>query len=494
MSALDLQNIALRFLSVARQQPEAEAMVAPDLVLSYDKLRQIVACFALRMQAHGVKPGQLVAIATSDDIVSVASVLALSALGAEYAALTNELVRMDAAGPKHVFRSPELPSIEGIADVIIDSSWSPKTTLVPEGAEDNWPGFQDGNNACWLMQSSGTTGRAKFMRISARLVNDRVSAVGEEYAGERHSLAMLFAPNTRPFVIRAMAILLSGGRLVQGNDPDFIMNAGTTIMCAAPRQIIGWLGGRQLPTPIDRLQLSGSRIDDELITLVLDNFVSVENVYGSSETIKAHVARASRAADKSIVWQPMPCKSALEVVDARDVPLPPEHEGALRIRTPYMTSEYLGDVAASTCAFHDGWFYPGDRAILGRDGLLTILGRSDSVVNLGGVKADLEAVDAVLLKTQGVGLAVSFREFGDDEATSLAACIELDDTLGPDETVSAARAACLAEFGPLVAPRRIFVVPRLPVTADGMPKRAECRRLIGAALEAEGPKLSERII
>jgi acyl-coenzyme A synthetase/AMP-(fatty) acid ligase len=487
-------NIAAQFRAVALRQPAAEAVLAPDLTVSYENLRRIVDCFAHRMQEHGVQPGHLVAIDTTDAVVALASVLALSSIGAEFATFGLDLVKNPATRPDYAFRSSECPGLSGFPDVELDASWSPGVAKLPDDPDWTWPGFAHPTDACWLMHSSGTTGQVKFMRLPAQLVFSRVAAVMEEFVHGKTLLAMMFPPTSRPFIIRAMALLLSGGCLIDSTDSKFLTQSGTNFICASPRQIPAWLGGRRLSPRLPRLQLSGARVDDTMAKQLLDSFDCVEDVYGSSETIKAYIAAARRCTDGTIEWTPVPQDSELQVVDDAGQRVVPDKEGRLRIRNPYMISEYFNDAEATARAFRDGWFYPGDRARIDRHGRLTILGRSDAVINLGGVKVDLEEVDATLGSVVGVRLGVSFREIGVAAERSIAACLVLEDANTVDATVAAVRAACLDVFGPAIAPQRLFVVPKVPVTADGVPKRAECRRLIGVALEAEKPDTERRLI
>jgi acyl-CoA synthetase (AMP-forming)/AMP-acid ligase II len=52
--------------------------------------------------------------------------------------------------------------------------------------------------------------------------------------------------------------------------------------------------------------------------------------------------------------------------------------------------------------FSDGWFYPGDVGSLSPDGVLSIAGRADNVVNFGGVKTTLEFVETELSRAPAV--------------------------------------------------------------------------------------------
>ena len=52
----------------------------------------------------------------------------------------------------------------------------------------------------------------------------------------------------------------------------------------------------------------------------------------------------------------------VEVVDGFDRILPPGETGLLRYRGPGCATAYHRDPEASSEAFRDGWFYPGDLA------------------------------------------------------------------------------------------------------------------------------------
>jgi acyl-coenzyme A synthetase/AMP-(fatty) acid ligase len=65
-------------------------------------------------------------------------------------------------------------------------------------------------------------------------------------------------------------------------------------------------------------------------------------------------------------------------------------------------SGYLGDPDATERAFRDGWFYPGDTGSLDNAGYLTLTGRVDERLNLGGNKIDPIAIEAVLDAQPGI--------------------------------------------------------------------------------------------
>ena len=61
----------------------------------------------------------------------------------------------------------------------------------------------------------------------------------------------------------------------------------------------------------------------------------------------------------------------------------------------------------------DGWFRTGDLARIDADGDVFLLGRSHSVINVGGLKCFPEEIEAVLCEVPGVAAA---RVYGKENA------------------------------------------------------------------------------
>ena len=135
------------------------------------------------------------------------------------------------------------------------------------------------------------------------------------------------------------------------------------------------------------------------------------------------------------------------------------------------TSPYLG--LADPTRWVDGWLHTRDAAEYDQEtGLVTVLGRLDSQVAVGGLKVDLTEVEWALTELPGVREAVvSF-----DGAVE--AYLALDQRVSTGE-VEQALAERIAGFK---LPRRWHVVPALPRTTTGKPvrDRAALRAAAGA--------------
>ncbi|MFP8961057.1 class I adenylate-forming enzyme family protein [Streptomyces nanhaiensis] len=167
-------------------------------------------------------------------------------------------------------------------------------------------------------------------------------------------------------------------------------------------------------------------------------------VYGMTETgvIAADLSGAARPA----TGRPAPG------IDVKVV------DGELLVRRP--TSPYIGPT--DPARWSDGWLRTRDAAELDPDtGLLTILGRLDSQVSVGGLKVDLTEVEWALSELPGVREAVVVH----DGAIEAYAVLDEGVTAGAVETLLAERVAGFK------LPRRIRVLPALPRTTTGKPLR-----------------------
>ena len=68
-----------------------------------------------------------------------------------------------------------------------------------------------------------------------------------------------------------------------------------------------------------------------------------------------------------------------------------------------MVEGYLGEPEMTRRHFKNGWFYPGDMAILDGPRRLKIVGRGDELLNIGGAKARPDDLEALVMKHAAVG-------------------------------------------------------------------------------------------
>ena len=121
-----------------------------------------------------------------------------------------------------------------------------------------------------------------------------------------------------------------------------------------------------------------------------------------------------------------------------------------------MACEYFKNPEATAKCFKDGWFYPGDRGRLNKNGLLFLTGRQSEIINHGGVKIDPVTIDEHLLAYPGIEDAAAFGFMGksgfEQVATALVAKEDFD--------IPALHSGLVKKFGAPVCFVRVKQIPR----------------------------------
>lgn len=121
----------------------------------------------------------------------------------------------------------------------------------------------------------------------------------------------------------------------------------------------------------------------------------------------------------------------------------------------------------------DGWLHTRDAATMDeRTGLVTILGRLDSQVSIGGLKVDLTEVEQAIGALPGVAACV----------VSFDGAIEAYLVLRDGSALSGVRAGIADQLATYKQPRRIYVLAELPRTPTG--KNSRDRAVLRAAAQA----------
>lgn len=481
-------NIAHGLHDQAQARPDHAAIFAQDLELTYANLWRLVRAYALNMHRNGVRRGDVVSVDTGDTIASVICTFATAYLGAVLIPFDPNLAQASTKVATHILRTADRPALAPngqITQILILPEWSPRHTNLPD--EDSFAdGFAGPEDLCWIMPSSGTTARPKLSAVPCRLLQARLAGVAADYGTGETRLLQLFAPGSRPFLIRAVALLLSGNTLLDMRSKQDVDSSGVNFVCGSPNQLLNWLGENCLSPKIAVAQVSGARVGEHEARQLLKSFTSLEDVYGSNETIKAHVDLLAIDSEGQLTRRPKTPLRFVEIVGADGQPKPDGEEGRIRISSPYLVDSYLNDSTATQMHFRDGWFYPGDMGRFEANGALCVLGRRGDMVNIGGQKLFLADIDAALATAEGINRAAVFSNEILDTSERLLACVSLDPRVTPAQAeaiVEAAWLKCAREITPFAAPGKILAVADLPVTADGIVPRAAAAKIFHEAIQ-----------
>jgi long-chain acyl-CoA synthetase len=202
----------------------------------------------------------------------------------------------------------------------------------------------------------------------------------------------------------------------------------------------------------------------EVVTAFIDRFgVPICQHYGSSETgaVTTHVPSEVQRKPQS-VGRPM-TGVRVTVADADGSALPPGAEGDVVVESGAVARGYVLGAPPGRSPFGASSFSMGDIGVMDADGFLTVLGRRDALINVGGLKVSPAEVAATLEAHPAVREAsvIGVPDRQGDEVPY--AVVAVSGAADESELI----AHCRAELAEYKVPRRIEIRDELPRTATG---------------------------
>jgi len=405
-------NVLEPIQRVAAAMPRMPALITDDWNLNYAQLWRLFGRIAWHLVREGVEPGQCIVVGNMSLEANIMVRMAAAYVGAS---AVGAPVDLPAPTLEHFFRttSPvlwvtsEAPRLQTLEIRVV----TPNVLFEELPADAQPPELLTGlAQAAWkIVTTSGTTGDKKLVPATH----------GQFAAMQRASLdAYPTGPGERFYVLMGM-VGISFGHIFRH------FAAGATVLMSrqARGEVIAERIARDAPNRIlsspanmealvdylvrSDLKASGRSLSEILIgggvvrpklrqQIAMRLCPNIVVVYGSTEAgtlAKLDVStylESPRSAGRLVPSVEAQC------VDDDDRPLPHGQVGRLRLRSPGMADQYLGEPQATAEAFRGGWFYPGDRASIDDKRVLTLAGRADDLLNIGGVKFDPLLVEAAL--------------------------------------------------------------------------------------------------
>ena len=476
-------NIVLRVLARAQVHPASPALVSGEGVITYGQLQTYVSAVAHHLANYGVSQGQVVGVSMAHNPMHVITLLALAQLGAISLPLhmaINAERRMLAAqrfGTKCVVSGRAEMALPGLPFVSLAnvSLGGPELQGMP--VADVEP-----NDPLRIMLSSGTSGDPKGMVYTHGLMADRIA--GPDQRLSRFSRTLLSDLNFAAGYSQALRALAAGAVLVIAPSQapadllHILVSHAVTHAFLSPSQAQALCNevprnGVHCPT-MACLRIGGGSMSPSLLNELIGKITTnVFVLYGSTEAGSVAQATPELLASKPHSAGPLSLGVQVEIVDESDSIAAPNVTGTLRIRTPYQVAGYFGDDPRNARHFRDGWFYPGDSGCIDERGYLTIQGRTDELLNIGGFIVNPVEVEEVVGSQNGVSQCAAFAWMqGADQEMLAVAIVPISGS-----ALAGIEAAVRAQLGPL-APQQYFMVDALPQTLNGKLRRSQVAALI----------------
>ena len=431
----------------------AAALICDDKEISYGRLIALVDAAAVVI---AVSPAKRVGLDCPNGIAHVVLALAIVRTGKCLVPIASEL---SARERDRVIR-------ETGVGAIVEASGTVRPIEVGEVAFDE--GNLDSLNPAFVRFSSGTTGASKGVVLSHESLLERVTAANRGLRIGPADRVVWILPMAHHFAVSIMLYLLHGAATVIVNShlaEDVLATArrhrGTVLygapfhhaLLAAENSDAPWPDLRLAVSTAARLPLATAHAFDARFGVPLSQGLGVIEV--GLPLLNLDAAREKPGS----VGRPLPDYEA-EVRES----------GELFLRGPGLLDAYLHPWRRRSDMLQDGWFRTGDLAEVDSDGHFYLLGRRNSVINVGGLKCFPEEVEAVLAEVAGVAaVRVSGKENARFGAVPIAEIEAVDPGLPPK--ISTLAAHCREALARYKVPVVFRFVERIPRTPSGKIQR-----------------------
>ncbi len=476
-------NFVDMILHHARLTPQTLAIAIPNVSATYRQIGQGILAAERRLAEAGAKQTDLVGIAVDNPIGHMIVMCALMRLGIPTISLRGTGDGpIDRIGVTLIIKDGPAQLDTSARTMMIDDGWFSGPALASGGGR----GFANAGAACRIFLSSGTTGIPKAIVCSAADIDSRartsviVLSVGD---WER----MLCMPPLTTFY----GFVMVTTALSMGRSMFFAPNAAAALPMIASHRIDSIAGStQQLQVLMDvqaqmqiscaslrQIRVGGSMLTRAYLDQVRARLCSqVFLGYGATEVGTVAYAMADRvrnvdgAAGFVVPW------AEIEIVDEQGAPCRPGQDGAVRIRAEGQSPSYdLPGKPVPSNDFRDGWFYPGDRGRFTEEGILVITGRTEYVINAGGVKLAPELIEEALQSHPDIADA------GALGIANAAGVEELWVAVVPRRDIPAeAIVDYMRQRDPKMVPRHVKFVPSIPRNELAKVARDTLRRQLTA--------------
>jgi acyl-CoA synthetase (AMP-forming)/AMP-acid ligase II len=486
-----VKNLAIQILRHAKTTPDHIATQSGMVNLTYAQLEERARKAAYVLRKNGVGEGSIVGIALRDGQQTITAMLGVWLLGG-----TCSLID---------FRTPEsgkksMSSTSNFVLLLEDrnrpdagypglslSDWAEEVAAAPMAKD--LPATND--SPAYLSLTSGTTGAPAEIEISHEASLCRAASwagtdIGKFYKRYLSTAPMSFGAS-QGFVINS---LMFGGTVVffpNIYQPRDLVEAfekhritGCTMVPTVLRDLLRYVRetGETLATPDTApcLLAAGAAIQPAELIGIRDLLSpNVFQQYACLPVGPVTFLDVGKEGDKvDTVGRPL-AGVEVEIIDQDGIPLPSMTIGQIRIRTPGRATSIAGRAKEIGGDYFIGdWYYPCDLGLIDEDGYLKLMGRSTDVIIRGGVNVYPQEVEAVAAGLPGVRqvAAIGYPDERAGEEIALFAVVDA----GVD--VEQLHRHCNAQLTSDKRPKRILVIPEMPLNANGKIARQRLAMLL----------------
>jgi fatty-acyl-CoA synthase len=485
--------------------------------LSYAQVQRISWRVARGLQRAGIKPGDKVAVLSSNDAMAFATVFGISRAGCVWCPINprNEagenafvLDAFDCAGL--VFHGnyaamveqmrPQLPKLRALVCLDQRQGFAPAMDEWLEGLDDSPFDIAPPDDVAMIAGTGGTTGQPKGVMLSGGNLEAMSALTLMGYPFEGRPVYLALAPLTHAAGVLCLPVMALGGQVVIMPRPELgeflglIEQHRVTHTFLPPTLIYMLLQHPQLASArLDSLQcfwygaapMSAARLEEALQKIG----PVMAQLFGQTEApmmISMMSPREHFNADGSVARQrlvsagrPGPLVQ-VGVMDGEGRLLPTGESGEIVVRGSLVMRGYYKDPRATEEASRFGWHHTGDIGRLDDDGFLYIVDRAKDMIISGGFNVYSAEVEQALLQHPDVQDSAVVGLPDEKWGERVVAVLQLH--TGRQVDVEDIKAFVKARIGSVKAPKQVEVWLDLPRSKVGKVLKKEVRAaLITAA-------------
>lgn len=355
-----------------------------------------------------------------------------------------------------------------------------------------WPG------SALMVFTSGSTSLPKGVLLSRRCLDFLLDTHARVFQWTADDTYLAALPLTHVLgVVNLTSVLGAGGRAVVSPSflwPEQVVHAcleqKVSVLGLVPyylRRLLNHCGVDSLVTARQAVVSSAPVIPADVRQLK-ERLPSLQilHTYGLTEAFRSTVLSHEDVPERlPSIGKPVPGVEVQLRSEDGQVVDEPEGQGVAWIRGPNVMLGYWHDEALTRTVLKEGWFCTADVLHRGRDGYLTIVGRTQDVLNGGGEKLMAYHIEALIVRslpvTEVMVLGLQTRH-GFDHVVAVMA-------LEPGSQVSLGdvRRCCAKAVHSVFIPRDIVIVDRLPRRENGKIDRSMVLDLARDTLPPAGP-------
>lgn len=477
----------------AERTPEAVAVIADDVRLTYRELDNRANALAHHLRALGAGTESTVGVCIERSAEVVIAVLAILKAGGLYLALDPDQpadrmasLLTDAGASMLITRSQPtaIAAVDGIGTYVFDRDWAitekypttpPADTTVPE-------------NLAYAIHTSGSTGRPKCVVTPHVGIVNYLTWLQAEHKLSAQDRVLQKAPFGFDVSVWEIFWPLSTGAAVvlarpgeQGNPKylaDLIRDAQITVAHFVP-SMLRFFVAEPAAAECARLRLvicGGEAITTDLVNRFHRTFDAVlHNQYGPAEASIQVTGCNLRPGDEKASLGRAVWNTRLYVLDAAGSPVPQGAAGELYLAGVQLARGYLHQPGMTAERFLPNPFgaagsrmyRTGDLVRWLPDGTLEFLGRADHQVKIRGVRIEPGEIESHLTADPAVRQAIVVARQDSSGDKRLVAYVVPHDATDPGLLSAALRADLSGRLPSYLVPSAFVVLDSLPLNRNG---------------------------